>query len=69
VRILRLIAFLLVLLACGGTPLLPQALGSAEAEIRSVMTQIRTASLDGDSDKVSSLMADEYLQTDISGHV
>lgn len=68
-RILRLIAFLLVLLACGGTPLLPQASGSAEAEIRSVMTQIRTASLDGDSDKVSSLMAEEYLQTDISGHV
>jgi hypothetical protein len=33
------------------------------------MAQIRTASLEGDSDKVSSLMADEYLQTDISGHV
>jgi hypothetical protein len=33
------------------------------------MAQIRTASLDGDSEKVSSLMAGEYLQTDISGHV
>lgn len=49
--------------------MLPQASGSAEAEIQSVMAQIRKASLEGDSDKVSSLMADEYLQTDISGHV
>ena len=27
------------------------------------------ASLEGDSDKVASLLADEYVQTDISGHV
>jgi hypothetical protein len=33
------------------------------------MAQIRTASLEGDSERVSSLMTDEYLQTDISGHV
>jgi hypothetical protein len=47
----------------------PQKPGSAEDEIRSVMAQIRIASLEGDTDKVSNLLTDEYVQTDISGHV
>lgn len=42
---------------------------SAEAEIRTAMAERLKASLEGDSDKVFSLLADEYLQTDISGHV
>jgi uncharacterized protein (TIGR02246 family) len=50
-------------------PVLPQINGSAESEIRSVMAQLLKASLEGDSDKVASLMTDEYIQTDISGHV
>jgi hypothetical protein len=42
---------------------------SAEAEIRAVMAERLKASMEGDSAKVASLLADEYLQTDISGHV
>src|ERR1700751_4997378 len=42
---------------------------SAEAEIRTAMAERLKASLEGDSDKVGSLLADEYLQTDIFGHV
>jgi uncharacterized protein (TIGR02246 family) len=48
---------------------LPQVADSSETEIRSLMAQARKASLEGDSDKIASLMAEEYLQTDISGHV
>jgi len=40
-----------------------------EAELRAVMAERLKASLEGDSGKVASLLADEYLQTDISGHV
>lgn len=47
----------------------PQAEASAEGEIRAIMEQARQASLDGDSKIIASLIADEYLQTDISGHV
>jgi hypothetical protein len=42
---------------------------SAEKELRAVMAQLRTAALHGDSETTASLMIDEYLQTDISGHV
>ncbi len=41
----------------------------AESQIRAVMAQGLAASLAGDSHKMASLMAEEYLQTDISGHV
>ena len=68
-RMWRSAVFLLILLVCGRTPVLPQVADSAESEIRSVMTQIRTASLEGDADRVAGLMTDEYVQTDISGHV
>jgi ketosteroid isomerase-like protein len=42
---------------------------SSEAELRAVMAERRKASLEGDSEKVASSMADEYRQTDISGYV
>ena len=42
---------------------------AAETEIRAVMAERLKASMEGDSDKVTNLLADEYLQTDISGHV
>lgn len=66
---LRLQAFLLVFFVGAGTASLPRASSSTEDEVRSVMAQIRTASLEGDTEKASSFIADEYLQTDISGHV
>jgi ketosteroid isomerase-like protein len=50
-------------------PAVSQEEASAEAEIRSIMAQARQASVEGDSKKIASLIADEYLQTDISGHV
>jgi uncharacterized protein (TIGR02246 family) len=62
-------AVLLILVVLGQTPLLTQASGSLGDEARSLMAQIRTASLEGDSEKVSSLMTDDYVHTDISGHV
>jgi uncharacterized protein DUF4440 len=42
---------------------------AAEAEIRAVMAERLKASREGDSGKVTSLLAEEYLQTDISGHI
>jgi hypothetical protein len=33
------------------------------------MDESREASLEGDTDEIASSLADEYLQTDISGHV
>lgn len=59
----------LLIVSVWDAPAAPQAAESAEGEIRSVMAQARRASLEGDSNKIASLMADEYLQTDISGHV
>ncbi len=49
--------------------MLSQGSDSAEIEIRSVMAEARKASLEGDSAKIAALMTDDYLQTDISGHV
>ena len=46
-----------------------RAADSVESELRAVMAERHKASLEGDSSKASSLMADEYIQTDISGHV
>jgi hypothetical protein len=62
-------AAVLLIIFVFGVRMSPQVSASPEDEIRSVMAQIRAASLEGDSEKVSILMADEYLQTDISGHV
>ena len=50
-------------------PMEGSASDSAEAEIRAAMAGRLKASLEGDSDRVAGLLADEYLQTDISGHV
>ena len=62
----RLVSFLMVLVWT--IPALLQV-NDSEAQIRSVMAQGRKASLEGDSDKIASLITDDYLQTDISGHV
>jgi len=42
---------------------------SAEAELRVVMAERLKASTEGDTEKIASLMTDEYLQTDIGGYV
>lgn len=60
--------FVLVVVACLGAGDL-QAQSSAEQQVRAVMEQLKQASLAGDSEKAASLMADDYIQTDISGHV
>jgi homoserine O-acetyltransferase len=39
-----------------------------EAELRAVMAELHKASLEGDTERTVSLMTDEYVQTDISGH-
>ena len=46
-----------------------QGTDPAETELRVAMAERLKASLQGDSDKAASFMADEYIQTDISGHV
>ena len=46
-----------------------QAQQAAEAELRAAMAQRLKASLAGDSQEIASLMSDDYLQTDIFGHV
>ena len=46
-----------------------RATDSSEAELRAVRAERLKASLEGDSSKAASLMTDEYIQTDISGHV
>jgi len=60
---------LILIVSVWEAPAAGQAAESAEGEIRAIMAQARQASLEGDSNKIASLMADEYLQTDISGHV
>jgi ketosteroid isomerase-like protein len=59
-----------LLVAAAVNPLLAQSVkSSSEAELRAAMEERRQASLAGDSEKVASSMADEYVQTDISGYV
>ena len=64
---------LAALFLCGAflspTVVLSQVNSPAETEVRSVMAQLQKASMEGNSDRVASLMTDEYIQTDISGHV
>jgi len=40
-----------------------------EAGLRAAMAELRKASLAGDTERVANLMADEYLQTNVSGQV
>jgi ketosteroid isomerase-like protein len=40
---------------------------SAEADLRATIAELRTASVEGDTQKVVASMTDDYLQTDISG--
>jgi len=42
---------------------------SAEADLRETIAELRTASVEGDTQKVIASMTDDYLQTDISGLV
>ena len=42
---------------------------SKEAEVRALMAERRKASLEGDTEKIANSLADDYLQTDISGYV
>ena len=66
----RVIVILLLTACCCRAALFAQATdSSSEAELRAVMAERRKASLEGDSEKVASSMADEYRQTDISGYV
>ena len=62
-------ALVLITGLLAGVPGWGQSPQVAENEIRATMEQMREASLAGDSARISHLMADDYLQTDISGHV
>ena len=42
---------------------------SAEANLRATIAELRTASVEGDTQKIVAAMTDDYLQTDISGVV
>jgi ketosteroid isomerase-like protein len=59
------------LIACSSASLLcgEQANGSSEGELRAVMEERRKASLEGDSEKITASITDDYLQTDIFGFV
>jgi len=61
-------AFFLFAACCWMPALFAQATHS-EAELLAAMAERREASQKGDSEKVASSMADEYLQTDNSGYV
>ena len=39
-----------------------------DEHVRTLMTEIKQAALDGDTEKTESLMTDRYIQTDITGH-
>jgi hypothetical protein len=47
----------------------PMEATSDDASLRTAMDERRKASLEGDTEKIAASMADEYLQTDISGYV
>lgn len=65
-----MMAILLQMVCLSGAALLAQSADpSSEAQLRAVMAELHAAALEGDTEKTASLIADEYLQTDISGHV
>lgn len=47
----------------------PEDASSAETELRAVIAEHRKVSVEGDTEKIASSMADDYIQTDISGYV
>jgi ketosteroid isomerase-like protein len=47
----------------------PDDASSAETELRAVMAERRKVSVEGDTEKIASSMADDYIQTDIAGYV
>jgi hypothetical protein len=46
-----------------------EANSAAEVQVRAVMAELGKANVDGDTEKAERLLAAEYVQTDISGHV
>ena len=68
--ITRAIAIFVVTLCCCTAPLFPQAtLSESEAELRATLAERMKAHVEGDTEKIASSLADEYLQTDIYGYV
>jgi ketosteroid isomerase-like protein len=63
------IAVFLLMTCCWRASMFAQATNSSEAEVRAAMEERRKASQQGDTEKVLSSLADEYLQTDIGGYV
>jgi ketosteroid isomerase-like protein len=66
---IRTIAIYILTTFCWVASLFAQATNSSEAEVRAAMEERRKASQEGDTEKVASSLADEYLQTDIAGYV
>jgi len=68
----RIMAVILMVMGWWSTPaLFGQAAAersTAEAELRAVMATLHKAALEGDTEKTTSLMTDQYVQTDTSGH-
>jgi mannose-6-phosphate isomerase-like protein (cupin superfamily) len=62
------LVYLVVKVASPGS-MKPEEASSVEAELRAAMDERRKASLEGDTEQIASSLADEYLQTDISGYV
>jgi ketosteroid isomerase-like protein len=46
----------------------PRKVSQQEAELRALIAERRKASIEGDMERISSSMVDDYLQTDISGY-
>ena len=64
------IATLLLLACCCRSPMFAQATdSSSEAELGAAMAERMKANVEGDTEKIASSLADEYLQTDIYGYV
>ncbi len=59
-----------IVVFCAGLLVVPSfAQQTSEAELRAVMAEGLKASLSGDEKTIAAMIADDYLQTDISGHV
>jgi Domain of unknown function (DUF4440) len=64
------ITMLLLTTCCWGVSVCAQAPdSSSEAELRATMAECRKAALEGDLEKITGCLADQYLQTDIAGYV
>ena len=67
---MRTIAIFLLIACSWRAPMFAQVSdSSSEAELRAVMAERLKASIEGNTEKIASSLADEYLQTDIYGYV